>query len=77
MSEMDWGRWIEKRVILITSNDFSYKGVVKEVQDVGSGWIFISMIDDKSNKWITFVNKEIKVLKEIEGERRDDSDGNL
>ena len=52
-----------KKVYLILKNKRVYSGIVEEVEDVGDGLIFITIID-KFNRRIVFTTGELEVMEE-------------
>ena len=61
-----WSMYVGKKVFLRTNKERIYIGIVKEVVDVGSGVIFISMITIKEGRWVTVTSSEIAEIKEEE-----------
>lgn len=60
---MDWKKWNGKKVFLRTNKGKVFQGVIEEVEDMGSGLIFISLIDKFSN-FVTVTVGEIVEIKE-------------
>lgn len=56
-----WNKYLNKKVYVILKNKRNYSGIVKEIEDVGNGLVFISLIDIK-NKFVTFTIGEIEVI---------------
>jgi len=52
-----------KNVHIILKNNFEYNGIVVDIDDRGSGLVFIE-IKDKFNKRVIFASGEIKFLEE-------------
>ena len=52
-----------KKIYVSLNNGRFYSGIVKEINDEGSGLVFISIID-KFGSFVTFSSKEILLIQE-------------
>ena len=62
---MDWNGWTGKKIFLRTIKGKVYSGNVEDVEDIGNGIIFLSLID-KFGKLVMVVTSEIIEIKEEE-----------
>ena len=57
--------YVGKKVYIILKSKRVYSGIITDVENVGNGIVWISMID-KLNRRVTFASGEIDVIQEEE-----------